>query len=85
MEGTNRRSTSIEGFCFQERRASGRGGFCIKWLAKSTPQSLPLNMFSILVVEESNTSVDKPTDVPLLCDSSQVDSAAKSLRVTKRT
>lgn len=65
VEGTDWRSVSFEGFSFQGRGTSSRGGFYVEWPAKSALQSLSLNRFSVLVVEESNTSTDKSTDTPL--------------------
>jgi len=42
------------------------GGFCLAWLAKSAPQSLLINRFAVLDVEEVNTDIREPIDVPLL-------------------
>jgi len=48
---------------------SPRGGFCLAWLAKSAPQSLLVNRFAVLDVEEVNTDVREPIDAPLLSPS----------------
>jgi len=42
-----------------------RGGFCLVWLAKSVPQSLLVNRFSVLNVKEINTDIIEPIDTPL--------------------
>jgi len=41
-------------------------GFCLAWPAKSTPQSLLVNRFAVLDVEEVNTDIREPIDAPLL-------------------
>jgi len=42
------------------------GGFCLAWPAKSAPQSLLVNRFAVLDVEEVNTDICEPIDAPLL-------------------
>ena len=41
-----------------------RGGFCLAQLAKSAPQLLLVNRFTVLDVEEVNTDICEPIDVP---------------------
>jgi len=42
------------------------GGFCLVWLAKSVPQSLLVNRFAVLNIEEVNIDICEPIDTPLL-------------------
>ena len=48
---------------------SPRGGFCLAQLAKSAPQSLLVNRFAVLDIEEVNTDIHEPIDAPLLLPS----------------
>ena len=43
--------------------------FCLVWLAKSAPRSLLVNRFTVLDVEEVNTDIHEPIDIPLLSPS----------------
>ena len=45
---------------------SPREGFCLARLAKSAPQSLLVNRFTVLDIEEVNTDIHEPIDAPLL-------------------
>ena len=45
---------------------SSRGGFCLAQPAKSAPWSLLVNRFAVLDVEEVNTDIREPIDVPPL-------------------
>ena len=44
--------------------SSGRGGFCITWLAISTPWSL-VNKFTVLTIENPNTIDSELVDAPV--------------------
>ena len=44
-------------------------GFCLARLAKSTPQSLLVNRFAVLDIEEVNTDIHEPIDAPPLSPS----------------
>ena len=60
-----------------------RGGFCLVWLAKSVPQSLLVNRFAVLNVEEVNTDICEPIDTPPLC--SGQDSPVSEAQMGKET
>ena len=53
--------------CSRGRRSWLRpgGGFCLVRLVKSAPQSLLVNRFAVLNIEEINTDIRKPIDAPL--------------------
>jgi len=42
------------------------GGFCVAQPAKSAPQSLLVNRFAVLDIEEVNTEIREPIDAPPL-------------------
>ena len=46
-----------------------RREFCLAWLVKSAPQSLLVNRFAVLDIEEVNTDICKPIDAPFLSPS----------------
>jgi len=48
---------------------NSRGGFCLAWLAKSVLWSPLVNRFTVLDVEEVNTDICEPIDVPSLSPS----------------
>ena len=43
-----------------------RRGFCLAQLVKSVPQSLSVNRFAILNVEETNTDTSEPINAPVM-------------------
>ena len=61
----DRRFNGFEGY--SRGRGSGLrpgGGFCLVRPAKSVPQSLLVNRFAILNIEEVNTDIREPIDIP---------------------
>jgi len=48
---------------------SSGGGFCLARPAKSVPQSLLVNRFAVLDIEEVNTDIHEPIDAPPLSPS----------------
>jgi len=64
--GINQRLDGSKG-CSRERGSllCPRGGFCLVQPVKSMPRLLLVNRFAVLNIEEVNTDVCKPIDIPL--------------------